>query len=401
MDAKEIQRVRRLLIALGRSELTYQEALDIFGGRPLEAADLKIKQRQLLKENHPDRGGSPEMMSKVNQAFDILVGKTKPKPSYDYRPPAPAQPRAQPAQPAYYDSAPKYEEPKIREVSFSKAEADAGVPSGVTWKFVTPWQRAKDNYSGDESSRSLSAFVAYGVTDSQHVFVAASYYEASRFTIGMMSESRIWLMHTFKYPLNDKEAVNPAFLTGKVVAALKFHKGEFEFTGRFNNKVTDAEGWKFGERLPVGSPVSIKHWLVNSGQVQGDAPAVAKRKNVIELALNSSYEDTPGFYHEPHNSSNFWGGKYYGDNLKLTLIVNGKPEDISEKDAHKLMSLRIGGKKALEAIFGPYAHQGGRKTLNRLGGGKALLFIKFIADNFDGISKGAKDALTATAQQLS
>lgn len=82
--------------AIGRASITYEQAVALLGG-PMDAT-LKARFRQKSLEAHPDRGGSLEAMRNVNEAYDILTGKTKPAPSYDHRPP-PQPKRPQPPKP--------------------------------------------------------------------------------------------------------------------------------------------------------------------------------------------------------------------------------------------------------------------------------------------------------------
>lgn len=54
--------------------LSVPEAMQIFGVDTLHLTpdELKAKYRTLSLQNHPDRGGSVEMMQDVNQAYDLL-----------------------------------------------------------------------------------------------------------------------------------------------------------------------------------------------------------------------------------------------------------------------------------------------------------------------------------------
>lgn len=77
-------RLKRLLAALERVvayKFTTDEALDILGvGEDIlgDPDALKSAYRKAALKNHPDRGGDPEAMKKVNVAYDTLL-KEKPK----------------------------------------------------------------------------------------------------------------------------------------------------------------------------------------------------------------------------------------------------------------------------------------------------------------------------------
>ncbi|SCU84192.1 LADA_0D00364g1_1 [Lachancea dasiensis] len=59
------------------TKMTESEALLILGivGREIESLDvplLKSKHRRAMVQNHPDRGGSPFLAMKINEARDVL-----------------------------------------------------------------------------------------------------------------------------------------------------------------------------------------------------------------------------------------------------------------------------------------------------------------------------------------
>jgi len=343
--------------------------------------EVKEAYRRKALEAHPDRGGDEEAIKEINVAKDILDGKARP--TYDRRPSSPGPSRT-PWPTEEQQRGKPYEQPKKKEVSFDAAQAKAGIPSGVEWQFVTPPQRGV-GYSSDEFYRSDNCFVAYGRTDSKHCFVAARHFEYQQSFIGAGPGEDTWTLKSFEYPIKDesKESQNPAWLYGNVVRALK----GIDFKGKFNSKVLDAKGWKLGDRLPNGAATSIKHWLVGSGQVAGDAPSVAGRKQVVEFQVDSTFIEKPGYYANPKAT-------YSSDFYKMTLIINGRPFELSERDTLKFFTEFKGG---LRWIFGEYAYQGGKKNLTRMPKGKATL--QWMAQNFS-LPPDALASLQAASDQM-
>ncbi len=61
-------------------EMTQREAMQLFQINDTDKKNVLKKYRQLSAQNHPDLGGDPNKMKKINQAFFILTGKEKPEP---------------------------------------------------------------------------------------------------------------------------------------------------------------------------------------------------------------------------------------------------------------------------------------------------------------------------------
>ncbi|KAL0915735.1 hypothetical protein M5K25_013189 [Dendrobium thyrsiflorum] len=77
-----IPRARRFYPGGFQHEMTRREAALILGVRE-HAAIEKIREahRKVMVANHPDAGGSHYLASKINEAKDLLTGKTKASPS--------------------------------------------------------------------------------------------------------------------------------------------------------------------------------------------------------------------------------------------------------------------------------------------------------------------------------
>lgn len=62
--------------------MSVAEAIDILGldgmsRHSLTRGHIKKTHRQIMIQNHPDRGGSPYLAMKINEARDILEGIAK------------------------------------------------------------------------------------------------------------------------------------------------------------------------------------------------------------------------------------------------------------------------------------------------------------------------------------
>ena len=373
-----------LLIAMSVEEA--KETLGFSRNENPSPQEIKNAHRKRMLETHPDRGGSDEAATEVNVAKDILDGKIRPSgPSYS---------RSRPSGPSY--SRPESHGPAraavVVEVSFQEAASKAGVPSSVEWLFVTPAQRGPA-WSGDTSERSENAYVAYGRTTSKHVFIAAKHWQKQESFSGGIDSEDIWTINLFEYPITDetKESQNPAWLYGHVVRALKTVSDK-----KFNSKVLDAKGWKLGQDIEwkSGNKVSIKNWLVGSGQVSGDAPSVAGRKHVVEFTFMKSFDKKPGYVPTEDSSP----GGYFGDWYQMTLIIDGTKYDLSESDA-KLMLKRTGSKTLLDLMFGRYQYGGEKKNVTRMGH-NGLICIKWWLDNLKDLPQSARDLLLASVKQM-
>ncbi|KAI9255596.1 hypothetical protein BDA99DRAFT_517161 [Phascolomyces articulosus] len=61
------------------AKMNKREAALILGLRESQATKAKVKEahRKIMLLNHPDRGGSPYLATKINEAKDFLEGKAK------------------------------------------------------------------------------------------------------------------------------------------------------------------------------------------------------------------------------------------------------------------------------------------------------------------------------------
>ena len=65
----------------GSGAMTPEEARAVLGvGRDASDADIRAAHRRLMKISHPDHGGTDYLATKINQAKDILLGKSGRRP---------------------------------------------------------------------------------------------------------------------------------------------------------------------------------------------------------------------------------------------------------------------------------------------------------------------------------
>jgi len=370
----------RLLHARLKQAMSTADAARILGVEP-DASPEEIRRAYKRKalENHPDRGGDPVKMVEVNVAKEILDGNRQPDQGH-------SPSRYEDAGPAYQGT--PWKEPEKIEVTWEQAKAKAGVPSGVEWFFITDSQWSKSNYSGDESSSHTSAWVVYGRTKDSHVFVGMINKSYTGYYVGHGGNSDVWDMNTLQAPIREGEKLSPAWLASMITRALD----SVGFDGRFNSKVFDCRGSELAEKMKTqGGAKSLKHILVDLGEVDENDASVINRKQVIELKLAKDYDQKPGYYQNPTST-------YIKDWYKLTLVVNGTEVDIKESDWEKFAKAKVGGKYLIDAIYGDYYYGGEKKNLTRLKAGK--LILTWMAEKFTQVPDKVVASLKAAAAQM-
>jgi len=335
------------------------------------AAEIQKAYRELAFKNHPDRGGDPTKMVELNVAKDILEGKQRP--TYERGGPEPS-PRPQ---------GPPREPPKPQVITFEEAKSAAGVPSGVAWVFVT--DVASSGYSSDEVMRKTHGYVFYGRTDSKHVFVGVEHLAKEDFYVGGGPKVSLWSMKVFDYPRHEGEIIQPAWLYGNIVKAFK---GFQWVEKRFNSKVMALpDGWHFSEKIPHtnAKPISLKHFLVNQGEIAPDDPRVVSRKNTVELKVESK----GSLYSYSQHST---GPK---EPPVLVLNVNGKDHKLSPSDGGKFYE--VYPRDVLGYIFGTYYYDGSRKTLTRLAPAKKKKFFEWMLKKLTDLPADVRQVLEVEA----
>lgn len=355
------------------------------GARPT-VEEVRKAQRQLAFKHHTDTGGDRDTLVEINNAADVLMSDYDRRPTRDdgggYSGP--------PARGYGYDTDPttNWKEPEPVVTTFDEAKAKAGIPSGVDWVFVTDRQRGV-GYMSDEFSRSETAWVAYGRTATQHVFVGMKHFTKSDYFVGGGARQDLWTIEAQTYPIRDDEGQQPAWLYGNIVKALK----KVDFEGKFNSKVMDARGWTFSEKIPHVPAISLKHLLVETGAVSGDDARVQGRKHVIEVLYHQPYGESPHAYKIEYGKPPHTYTKMEG----ITLLINGKQYDLDEADTKTFVKTRMGGKYLVDAIYGDYPRDGSRKNITRMRLGKEIL--KWLTEKLKGLPPAAVQTMLAAAQQ--
>ncbi|XP_008792086.1 mitochondrial import inner membrane translocase subunit TIM14-2-like [Phoenix dactylifera] len=73
-----VPRMRKFYEGGFQPTMTRREAAQILGIRESTPPDkIKDAHRKVMVANHPDAGGSHYLASKINEAKDVLLGKTK------------------------------------------------------------------------------------------------------------------------------------------------------------------------------------------------------------------------------------------------------------------------------------------------------------------------------------
>ena len=344
------------------------------------AGDLSTRLRELRIKYHPDKHPEDpakytEMFQEVEAAYAVLTGKQRP--SYDRRDPTPS-PRNNPQ--------PEYKPPPEVIVTFQEAKSKVSIPSGVEWKFVTTTQRGK-GWSGGESSLFDYYYVAYGRNDKYHVFLGMNHYERADYYVGGSGREDRWTFQVFESAIKKDEGTQPAWLYRNVATSLK----RLGFEGKFNAKVMDAKGWNLSERMPTGGKMSIKHWLVNSGEVAGDDASVSSRKQVIEARVDMKSKAAPGYY--------LVGKGPLQDHIKMTLVINGMAYDVPERGVQQFWRMRVRG-KGLKDVLWDHNYWNNKKNITRLRDKRvAFLILDWMSKNFH-LPDAAMKSLEAAAAQM-
>lgn len=352
--------------------MSLDQAKQVLGfppGSDPSPAEIQKAYRLKALEHHPDRGGDTDRMVEVNVAKDILEGTRGP--SYDRSSPDPGS--------EVPETRTQWRKPKDDEVSFNEAKSKVSIPGDIEWKFVTDRQRGT-HYSSDEFNRSEIFWVAYGRTDSQHIFLGISHHYYKQYFPGTNVPDRdIWTMKSLEIPVKGDEGTTPAWLYGNVLKVLKL----ISFDGRFNSKVVDAKGWKLDDKMPGGGTMSIKNWLAETGEVKKDDPRVQNRKHVIEIKISTSYTEKPGYAKS----------RYGNDYELIEIILNGKPHPLSEEDTKKITH----NFKTKKLFFGDYAYGGSKKQITRMQ--KAKEVMEWLLKVMKSLPDDVREALEATLAQ--
>jgi hypothetical protein len=297
------------------------------------------------------------MMVEVNVAADVLQGKQRPSGgSHHEEEPEPS-----------YSSPPRPKrEPEV--ITWDQAEAHAGVPSGVTWKFKT------QNAYGGHGDTSVTGFVVVGHTEADHwVFVAVEHYRSQNAFTGENVDE--WWMDstTAKGALRD--------------VAPRMIRQMFQFphlSKSFNSKVEILpEGMVFSQKMSLmlsGRAVSFKDAMDLLGALSDDDPWKGRKLQVL-MVLASQPEGDGGDYQDT-----------------IELVVNGRGFKLDPRSVEYIKTKT----KVLRSVFGTYFYfspgSGSKKFLTKAKEGKRVL--EFLAEHLDHEPQPLRDALRAASAQM-
>lgn len=363
-----------------------KELLGLPPGSTPSESEITRAWRQKMFENHPDRGGDEEKAVEINIAKEVLEGKRSPSGEQST---TPGDPWNRPT------TTRQRPEPQPSEViTFEEAKAKAGIPGDIDWMFVTVGHSS--GYSSDEFRRYVTGWAAVGQTNHTYVCVAVEHLSKEDYFIGggpSINNYSIKMVTSF----GGTASPDPQVFTSLVTSGWRTFQW---LEKKFNGKVVRADNWKFGDRLPVGHPTTIKNLLLDLGMVQEGKVA---RKFVVELGYEEAFSvrDT-----EPGGLSANKGfvvykadDPVYGKAVKFTLVINSHEYILKENDTIKLLKFRINGKSLLRRVFGEYARHSRPKMLTKLrGDGKAIL--EWMGQNLHDLPSDVRDNLAAAAAQM-
>lgn len=290
-----------------------RELLDVKDNANHDVINKAYKEKAF--QFHPDRGGDPSDMVKINVARDILLGKQRPEKGYG---PAPS--------PTYRTK--PHKPPKKVRITFEEAARKANVPtSGVEWKFIT------DSGYGGYGDKHYSGRVLYGTDKQNHIFVGIFEYR----NLDMTTDTDIYEMWVSKDPISKSIAkVAPAVIRAlwKNFDGCKQYNAKMYVIDPPEKKLDKKIIYSLGKRRRV----SFKDGMALMGQ---DVPAKWGKK--VDIVLEVGREQS-GF----------------GSN-EVTLVVNGKPFKLNDQSLKYIQK-----KHMLTVVFGDYFYPDSKKNLTKM-----------------------------------
>lgn len=339
-----LEETSAVLYADFEARMTRSEAAALIGVSPdADVSTIKKAHAKAIFSVHPDQGGSTEQAAKLNVARDILLGKRAAAPE-GYRPST-----------GYtgYSPPPSRPKPEKEVVTLEQAMRDGLVPEHTQWVFKT--ETAYEGY-GDKH---IMGFVAYGKTDTLHVFISVENYQNQDPYTG--EDADIWMVDSYKRDLGAGEVATIA------PTVIKNLWGNFQHIKKaYNNRVVLLDGPPSFKTL-FGAHSRGMAFKDAMTQLGFSAPAT-NRKVIIDMEIDDEMRES--------------------DN-DARLVINGKVYKLGQA-AYALMAKR----GLLKLIFGEYFHQGGKKTLTRMP--KFLQIADWLLNNLsldDEVEQGLKTAI--------
>jgi len=357
--------------------------LGLSGGYPSKD-EVQKAWKKLAFKNHPDRGGDPDKMSKINQARDVLLGKTSRRPGGSTR--SSTSSNWKPSGSSSSRQKRKKPEPPPQAPGEDLKTAMRAMPHGVEWMFrterlVSTERRYATAPDGSTYSREIEGVILYGQTGSHHVFLSLK--RTIHKTRGGSSNRGHEVFVTTSPLRTDLQRFGL-----KTIKSLKDHMG-LKNSGRLQFYRISTEGVKkavtrgqAGDILygPTGASKTKFSFKGVVEAATGDGgPSGGDRKHQVEMVGKGLVGDEFDKRKERFGRTNRVTGS------RWTIFVDGK--EVRELTVDEIEALV--GKHWFDAVYSSNKYFGERVNITRKRGGGRMRapsgkrMLKMLADNLE------------------